>query len=236
MTQEYENSLRMLIIDILGENNYSAYQVSDERIDKWLERRNVELKKNNGILLENRLIYYSDFYDLRLIIHKNWEQFKPILKDKKRFEVFFSEVENYRDTIAHGRNLTTGQENLLNGITSDLKNLFTFHHNKNENKDDYFIRILKVTDNLGNNLMKNFFPPHPLLRVGEEYEVIVEANDPKGRKIEYEITAFGGLKITQFSNRFIVPIKKEYVAQSFTLSIHARTPDSEYLNETAVLS
>jgi len=236
MIQEYENTLRGLIIDILGTDNYNAYKVSDDRIDNWLSRRDVESKKYNGILREVRLLYYSDFYDLKQIIHKNWELFKPILNNKQRFEVFFAEIERFRDTLAHGRNLTTGQEHLLKGITSDLKNLITYYRNKNENKDDYFIRILKVTDNFGNDL-KTIFLPLPVLRVGDEYEVIIEANDPKGRKIEYEVSTWldkSHLQIIQYSNKFTFTISEAFIGTSFMLHISARTPDSEYKNEDSL--
>ncbi len=84
--------MRRLIISILGSKDSSNYKVSDERITKWKEKREIEIKKNRGISFENRLIYYSDFYDLRTIISKNWESFLPILINKKRFEIFFQRL------------------------------------------------------------------------------------------------------------------------------------------------
>ena len=235
MTTEYENTLRRLIFQIIGGGDDSLYKVPEERIIKWKEKRDIESKTRNGIILENRLLYYSDFYDLRTIVHKNWDLFLPILKDKKRFEVFFSEVEDFRNTLAHGRSLTSNQEFLLRGIVSDLKNLITIYHNKNEMKDDFFIEILKINDSLGNIWEANKNDPRPILRVGDDYELIVEANDPKNREIEYEILHLPSFGIKQKSNRFNFKIPNTLTGKLVSLILYVRTPESEYENESTMM-
>lgn len=231
MIHEYEDTLRRLIIEVIGSEDSSPYKVSAERIKKWKETRDIELKSYNNVLAEPRLLYYSEFFDLCLIIDKNWELFLPILKEKKRFDVFFSEVESFRNTVAHGRNLTLSQENLLSGITSDLKHQITIYHNKNEMKDDFFMRIIKVNDNFGNDLT-TINRPYQTLRVGDELEIFIEANDPKDRKIQYQIySLIGELDLIQDTNRFRFTITKELVAQASIFKVIARTPDSEYINQ-----
>jgi hypothetical protein len=232
MTNDYENTLRHLILNIIGGADNARYLVPDSRIEKWKEKREIETKKNKGISYEPRLIYYSDFYDLATIIIKNWELFKPVLIDKKRFEVFFSEVENFRNTIAHGRNLTLSQESLLHGITSDLKSLITIYHNKNEMKEDYFIRLTKINDNLGNVWDEDHSPKtKPVLRVGDEYELFIEANDPKGREIEYEISKINStFEIKGTSPRITFKVTNDLVSSSQMFLIQVRTPQSEYTN------
>lgn len=231
MVNEYENTLRRLVLQIIGDNDSSPYKVTEDRILKWKEKRETEAKKNNGILFEKRLLYYSDFYDLKTIITKNWELFLLILNDKKRFEVFFSEIESFRNTIAHGRIINFSQEFLLKGILSDLKNSITIYHNKNEMKDDYFVEIIRISDNLGNIWDSNSRPQQPILRVGDQYELVVEANDPLARKIEYELSnKFCDFKIIQDSNRFIFTIENKFVNKSSWFLIMVSTPDSEYEN------
>lgn len=177
MTDIYENVLRQLVIHLIGDEDSAQYKVSIDRVEKWKEKREIETKKHKGIQSENRLIFFSDFYDLKTIVSKNWKIFLPVLLDKKRFEIFFDEVEKFRNTVSHGRNLTSGQNSLLIGIVSDLKNMITMYHNKNEEKDDYFIQLMRVSDNLGNFWSKNKSPKnYPKLRVGDEYELIIEAN------------------------------------------------------------
>jgi hypothetical protein len=231
---EFENTLRRIIIKIIGEADDAQYSVSEVRISNWKEKREIELKKNKGVQFENRLIFYSDFYDLKTIISKNWELFKPIFYDKKRFDVFFTEIEKYRNSIAHGRNLLRSQENILKGITSDLKNLITIYHNKNKMKEDYFIEILKVTDNLGNNWNVKG-DGTPLLRVGDTLELIVEANDPKDRKIEYELYHSGsGSILKQESNRFELVLDNKFVGKYVNFIVIVRTPETEYENKELI--
>jgi len=232
MTTEYENALRKIIIYLVGDNDDSPYQISNGRIEKWKEKRNEELKKYNDTLTERRLIYYSDFYDLESIITKNWTIFKPVFHDKKRFEVFFKEISKYRNTVAHGRNISGTQENLIKGITSDLKNLITIYYNKNEMKDDYFIRILKINDNLGNIWEGDKSPKmNPILRVGDEYEITIDAVDPKDRKIEYSIKEMNGFLITQSENRIKIKFENKSVGENIWFVVGAKTPESDYKNQ-----
>ena len=124
----------------------------------------------------------------------------PILFDKKRFQVFFKEVTQFRKMINSGNELIKSQENLLSGIVMDLKNAITIYNNKENLVDDYFISIQKVSDNLGSSWTKSNSQKQqkPILKVGDEYELLVEANDPKDRKIEYQLAHFSGkLKIKQ---------------------------------------
>ncbi|WP_204346642.1 hypothetical protein [Psychroserpens algicola] len=235
MINEFENILRRLIISLIGSKDSTDYKVPSDRIDKWKEKREIDLKKNKGIQFENRLIYFSDFYDIKTVIDKNWELFLPILKDKKRFDVFFKEIENYRNTVAHGRNLTLSQNLLLEGILTDLKNLITIYHNKNEMKSDFFIEVTRINDNLGNIWSKSDSWEKPILRVGDEYELFIEANDPKDREIEYEIFTLNGFKIKQKSNRFNFTVENILVGKSTTLYINAFTPSSDYKNSDGPL-
>ena len=231
MIIEYENTLRRLILQIIGEEE-AKYKVTEERIKKWNEKRDIEFKK--GLLTEKRLIYFSDFYDLKTIIDKNWDKFVPILKDKKRFDVFFSEIETFRNTLAHGRTLTSSQELLLKGIVPDLKNCITIYHNKNNMTDDFFVEIIKVSDNLGNVWTSNGERIKPTLRVGDEYELIIEANDPKGRRLGYQILSRGAeLNLKQDSNRFNIKIDNSLVGKYMNFVVIVFTPESEYANESS---
>lgn len=45
MIHEYENTLRSLILSIIGSTDNSDYKVSGERVEKWKEKRNIEEKK-----------------------------------------------------------------------------------------------------------------------------------------------------------------------------------------------
>ncbi|WP_299326185.1 hypothetical protein [uncultured Maribacter sp.] len=234
MTNQYENTLRKLIIELIGFSDDTEYKISKDRVDKWKEKREIEKKKNKGILLEPKLIYYSDFYDLKTIIEKNWELFKPVLEDKKRFLVFFKEIEQFRNTLAHGRKLIFSQESLLNGIVMDLQNTLTIYHNRIEMKDDYFIQIGLITDSLGNSWGKSMFKKSkvtPVLKVGDEYEINIEANDPKDREIVYSLMSVNGkFNVSQKESRFNIKIDNSLVGKSMWIVAKVSTPETEYEN------
>jgi len=120
----------------------------------------------------------------------------------------------------------------LEGIVSDLKNLITIYHNKNEMKDDFFVKIIKVNDNLGNIWNPKLLGSKPTLRVGDQYELIVEANDPKDREIEYKILDIRGFQIVQKSNHFVFKVENDLVGENVNLIIEASTPNSEYPNRS----
>lgn len=235
MIKQYENTLRQLIIDILGDSDKSDYSISKEISEKWFAKRTNAQKKNDGFLFEKRIVFYADFEDLALIIEENWNKFFPVLFDKKRFQVFFNEVAQFRKSIDSGNELIKSQEDLLSGIVMDLKNAITIFNNKRKLVDDYFISIQKISDNLGSTWSKTSSENQkkPILKVGDEYELLIEANDPKDRKIEYQLFHFAGkLRINQESNRFNFKIDESLIGQNNMLVIKAYTSDSNYKNES----
>ncbi len=224
---------------IIGSSDTVDYGITQERIGKWKEKREIEKKKYSGILTEPRIIYYSDFFDLKVIIGKRWELFKDILIEKKRFDVLFDEVEMFRNTIAHGRELFPHQKELLAGIVGDLKLKLVIYHNKGMNTDDYFIKILKVSDSLGNTgewkqesniairAKKN-------LKVGDEIDILVDAYDPKGRQIKYELTGHHNgnwYRVSSDKNCLKFKAGKEMISQIYGLHISVSTEEADYKNE-----
>lgn len=239
MIQDYENSLRYIISHILGDADTTDFKVSPDRIEKWKEKREIEKKKYKGALDENRIIYYSDFYDLGTIVSKNWDKFKDVFHDKKRFEVLFHEIETFRDTISHSRDLMPYREHFLSFAVGDLKNKITIYHNKNMNRDDYFIRILKVSDSIGHiwvnpNPRENGFDTNSTIRVGGSLEFLVDAFDPKGRQILFELNC-GQSKLQNSDGKFTMEITKEMVFPTVTsFHITASTEGSEYENKARI--
>lgn len=232
MIKEYENILRTVICQVLGDKDDAEFRVTSDRLSIWKKRRDEEKK----IQLETRLIYYSDFYDLYTVINKNWLYFKPIFDDKKRFEIFFSEAARYRNTLAHGRELLSYQISLLSGIIGDLKYKIMCYHSKNMNPDDYFLKILKVTDSLGSIWeygMKPIIHTRKTLRVDDEIEYIIDAFDPKGRKMAYSIN-LEGKEINYKSNKLTLKITSGMVSKITSIILTVRTSKTEYKNKDSV--
>ncbi|WP_176712403.1 hypothetical protein, partial [Allomuricauda sp. CP2A] len=68
-----------------------------------------------------------------------------------------------------------------------------------------------------------------------QYEILIEANDPKNRDIEYKIFTLNKFSVTQKSNRFNIEINNNLVGANTTLYVQAFTPKSEYKNEAIIM-
>ena len=120
-----ENSVRDIITLIFSKqfdsNWIDSLKISSDRITKWKERQSMENVRLKGKILEPRLIYYADFYDLKSIIEKHWEDgFKDVFQDKKSTIVFLDEAEKLRDPNAHRRELFEYQKHLIRGISGEI--------------------------------------------------------------------------------------------------------------------
>ena len=71
-----ENSVRDVVHYVLtnniGPNWHNSCGVSPDRVSKWEEKRAEEQKRTGRS--DPRLIYYSDFFDLKTIIKKSWDK------------------------------------------------------------------------------------------------------------------------------------------------------------------
>lgn len=74
----------------------------------------------------------------------------------------------------------------------DLKNAITIYNNKENLVDDYFISIHKVSDNLGSSWKKSntIKQNQPILKVGDDYELLVEAMIQKTEKLNIKLLIF----------------------------------------------
>ena len=199
ITQELtdiENALRDFISAQLsskfGKDWINSCGVSDDRIKIWEERQTVEQKRQRAGSADTRLIYYSDFYDLRTILKKHWSLFAEALGEWRTIEVFLSELENLRDPNAHRRGLMPHQNNLILGISGEIRNRLIRYRSKQETGEDYYPRIESVSDNLGNFWSPSTGTGNHLfteikLRPGDILEFVVTARDPLGEPLEYKM-------------------------------------------------
>ncbi len=107
--KDTENSLKDFIAAILekeiGADWMEKCGVTAERLKQWQERKDIEEKRQSGGVVEPRLIYYADFYDIKTILKKNWDRFADAFGEWKTMEVFLAQLETLRDPDAHRREL-----------------------------------------------------------------------------------------------------------------------------------
>ena len=197
--KDTENSLRDFISAVLqrnlGDNWIVSCGVSEKRIETWNERKVVEQKRQESGAVEERLIYYADFYDLKTILKKHWSgEFASALGDWRRMEVWLTEMEKLRDPDAHRRELLPHQKYLLLGIAGEVRTRLIRYRSKMETAEDYYPRIESARDSVGNiwtygsstNLNKL-----TRLRPDDSLEFVVTASDPLGAELQYALTVTG---------------------------------------------
>lgn len=238
---EYENILRTLIILVLNTEYDSDYSdhfgVTSGRLEKWAEKRDEYNRKMKGISVEQRIIYFADFYDLKNIVTSNWILFKKIFSDKKRFELFFDEIEKYRNELAHGRELLEYQRNLISGLVGELKTRLIQYRNKNIAIDDFYVKILKINDNIGNiydSTTNNVVMMNKLIKPGDVLEFKVDAYDPKGRDIYYFLR-IDGIPLSKKIkvNELQFKVKEEHISKYLDVRVVALT-EAKYDNSDGV--
>ncbi|MCX5718513.1 MAG: Swt1 family HEPN domain-containing protein [Nitrospirae bacterium] len=124
--RDTENALRDFIASALskslGDDWVEKCGVPPDRIQKWKDRKLVEESRQESGVVDERLIYYADFFDLKTILKKNWSgEFSEALGDWKTMEVWLNELEKLRDPDAHRRELLPHQKHLALGIAGEIR-------------------------------------------------------------------------------------------------------------------
>lgn len=190
-----ENALRDIISFALnvkyGQDWIGNLKISQEKVDKWKEKMMEETKRYRGTLIDNRLIYYSEFPDLCNIISKHWDDvFKDVFIEKKQIDVLLDIISSYRISIAHNRELKEHQKFFLIGASGIIRHLITEYKADRDNEDSYypkfqniFINDLDVFD------IKDSIKLHnKKYHVGDDIEVVINVSCPPDIKVMYAIS------------------------------------------------
>ena len=227
-----ENALRDFMGSVLsrslGPDWVEKCGVSPERIEKWRQRKKDEAARQETGVVEERLIYYADFYDLKTILKKHWSgEFSEALGDWRTMEVWLTEIEKLRDPDAHRRELLPHQKHLVLGIAGEIGTRLVRYRSKKETAEDCFPRIESARDSLG-NIWTPSGPGRTLdtglvLRPGDNVEYVITARDPEGADLEYGIShnmsTIGWQKEPVFSVRFT----KEHIAENSYIALLIRS-------------
>ncbi len=189
-----EQALRDIIVFALnikyGASWIDILKITDDRKNIWKQKMEEESKRLKGNILDNRIIYYSDFYDLETIIDKHWDDvFKEIFYDKKQLMVFLEIISTYRVAIAHNRELLEHQKNLLVGISGTIRRLITEYKADKDSEDNYYPKFQSIIVN-----GMDIITPEGSIQlfnkkyhVGDEIEVIVNVITPPDIKVTFAI-------------------------------------------------
>jgi hypothetical protein len=152
-----ENSLRDLIEQVLRSRHGSTWLdhlgVTPDRMAEWERRRDEERKKRTAGAIDERLLYYADFTDLFAVIRKNWDpDFKACFGDQTELRVYMEKLGAFRNPRAHSRPLLPVEQQLIAGMTGELRQKITLFVSKGGGgpERECFARIEEVIDSFGN--------------------------------------------------------------------------------------
>jgi hypothetical protein len=222
--------MRDLISVLLTEKHGKGWEeycgVTSERLTAWKSRQDIEQKRQKTGTVDERLLYYADFYDIKTILKKNWESsFSQVFGKWKEMEILFTFLERYRDMDAHRRELLPHQKYFIAGISGEIRTLITKYRSKMETSKDCFPRIESAVDNLGNMCLPDSKNKNTdlILRPGDELQFTVTASDPNGDKLLYSIEAVGKPMFHggswQSGNSFILTIEEKHISERCYIQI-----------------
>lgn len=223
----------VLVLSRGGSDWISRCGVAPERIEKWNERKATEAKRQESGVLEERLMYYADFYDLKTILKKNWSgEFSAALGDWKTFEVYVGELEKLRDADAHRRELLPHQKHLILGVSGEIRNRIVRYRSKMETPDDCFPRIESARDSLGSLWVPGSdtgdlkaVRTNRSLRPGDILEFVVTATDPEDLPLQYAVQASGvGTRAWHSSPHLRFVVDESHIGKTFIIEVSILSP------------
>ena len=199
--KDAENALRDFIAQrltkSLGTQWIEFCGVTAERIEKWKERKKIEEKRLSSTgVVDERLIYYADFYDLRTILKCRWaEDFSEVFGKWKQMEVWLDTLEEMRNPEAHRRELLPHQKHLAAGISGEIRTRIVRSRSQEVSPDAFFPRIESARDNHGNVYFgdSKSVSTGIVLHPGDELQFVITASDPYGEMVEYGIMSTNGI-------------------------------------------
>ena len=232
-----ENLLRDTFQNVLskslGESWLEKSGISNERLNKWKERSLEDQKKRGQS--DPRLIYYADFYDLKTIARKNWDNgISEIFGDLRDLESSIGILEDLRNPEAHRREFMPFEVDLASGISGRIRSKITRYFSLMDTGDSYYPRIEFGQDSLGNSYSigkGRSVESKGTLRPGDEVQFKIVASDPLGEELEYLVVpnslrshALGRDGMTwNLTGEFSFEIAEDYVGRKFIFIASVRS-------------
>ena len=245
-----ENLIRDTLQDVLsksiGPDWTETCGVAPDRVQRWKERAAEELRKKGQN--DPRLIYYSDFYDLRTIVRKNWDRgLSKILEDLKEVEVLLNILEDLRNPEAHRREFLPYESQLAAGIAGHLRTRIIRYYSQMETSQSYYPRFEFAQDSLGSTYsigQGKSVQSSGTLRPGDEIHFKLVASDPLGELVEYAMYPNCVSVVSQARSSplqwqqhgdFLFEITSEHVGRQFLFVCAVRSQREFHADSSLVL-
>ncbi len=190
-----ENDLRALVREVLGDEWLTR---SDCDIGRLESKREEERKRRSGGVVDEDLLVYTEFYELKEIILRNWGDFSAVWRSKRYFEAVFSRLEDFRNPDAHSRPLLPFEEQLVLGLSGELRNTITLHRSSTAVGGEHYPIVEMIEDSLGNRFVPSEaqqtgsgFTIPARFQVGDVVTFRMRAWDPHARAVRWTVTFHG---------------------------------------------
>lgn len=191
-----ETDLRRLVGAVMTQSkgvNWLESSVAEEVRDGLQARREEEAKRRAPIVVPQDLLSYTHFYELRKVITKNWELFKPALEDRKEFDVFSDKIEDFRNAPAHSRELLPHELTLLDGIAGTIRARVTTYLSSQDPSSAYYPVLESIRDSFGNEVTLSGHDSYWIkqtglrLQVGDRVTFNVRGWDAQNRELHWRV-------------------------------------------------
>lgn len=187
--QTVETALRELIRRVLGPDWTTKRGAPD--LERLKEKQEEDRKRRDGAIVSDDLLAYTEFYSLTQLIEKNWDSFKPAFGDLARTKVLLGILGDFRNPVAHSRDLLPFERDLLSGASGQLRNQVSLFLSRDDGPHRYYSSIESVTDSFGYSGGTSYDADLHVcptrLSVGERITFQCMGIDPRGRELTWRL-------------------------------------------------
>jgi hypothetical protein len=228
-----ETNLRALVHLVMTDEygaNWAGSQLDDATRASLESRMREEAKRRAPAVVTSDLQNYTHLYELRKIITKHWELYKPALGEKRAFDVLMGFVEDYRNAPAHSRTLLQYERAHLEGIAGIIRTQVTKHRSLRGPDMEYYPVFESITDSFGNTWTSDGKEPvwtGVTLDVGDVVTFDIRAWDPQGRDLFVRVIfGVGGIRSLPFApldGPIVWQVTGEEVAHQLRVGIYMKS-------------
>lgn len=201
-----EPSVAIVIIEtdlryLIGDASYKTWGPDwlnrvfrEEQVAELKERHSSEKSRRVPFKVSDDLLAYTSLIELHSVLERNWEVFAAVLGKQKEFDVLIKQVEDYRNAIAHSRELLPHERTLLEGIAGVIRTKVTIYRSEKGGDIKHYPVIESVHDSFGNAIanvstdgQSNIVETGLKLTLGQSVTFSCRGWDPQERELVWSL-------------------------------------------------
>jgi len=193
-----ETDLRLVVRDnrpSTDEEQWLRSVLGSDVTQTIIERRADETGRRKPARVPSSLLDYTTLLQLRSCLNAiDWARLAPSLGKKHEFDVLLDQVERYRNTVAHNRELLQHEAALLEGVAGIIRTRITIGRSTMDIDSKHYPVIEYLRDSFGNEAT-NLDPSSAWtsthtglsLQVGDVVTFTCRGWDAQGRELTWTV-------------------------------------------------